>query len=254
APQTAGTGGGDRRMVPEPRVEIRKQRLAALDDAPADPAPGREVELRAQPTLAEELDPRRRPRIRLRRAPDVVVARPAEPRRRRPMHRRERGAETTLGFRGFRAELEPLEREERIGARDAAREHGRHRYRAGARERVEAERFGFQPHRFPARLELQEDRSGGSLDAARPADAAAPDRRRGADNVDAMPRQRGNELPGQHRFLGLIVGKDESAGPAPPRLSASRRARDRPSAGRAAGSSSGNATADIPSGPRARGV
>src|SRR6185295_2376822 len=110
---------------------IRKEVAAAIEQqratflqAPFEPVAFRELQLEAQPRIAQELGPRARPGIDLRRAADGVVPIPAELLSGLAMLARELRSEPLLRGAGCSTrEIDPLQREISVPIDAAHREH-----------------------------------------------------------------------------------------------------------------------------------
>ena len=134
-----------RRAVPgEEPIHAPEQPLAGGAERSGQAAPAGELELRAQPPLAEELRPVATPGVRLRRASDGVVASPPETGLGHRVQRREPFTEPGLARLPALAGFDPLEREECRAGGSAAREKARHAQRARALELGEPGRLGLE--------------------------------------------------------------------------------------------------------------
>src|SRR5690606_11371158 len=107
-------------MAGEPLLQAVEQRAAFLLQRAAVAVLRRQLELEPQPVLAEERHPVVFRRVALRRRADGVVPVPAEALAGAAVQAGEPASQGALGGGGCRAELEPLEREERLPASGAA--------------------------------------------------------------------------------------------------------------------------------------
>src|SRR5690606_26598130 len=143
-----------RRVPDEELVETVEKRVRQVERVAAQAVAPRERELVLEPPLAEELGPARERAVRLRRAADVIVAVPAERIADRAMKLRKRDTDPARRVFGLRAELDPLERQERVRPGNAAAEHGGNRDGAGAAQCVETVRLRLEAIGRVVRLEL----------------------------------------------------------------------------------------------------
>ncbi len=134
APEVAVQQRRQRAMAAQQHIELLAEPATALDQPTRMTLLDREVQLETESPLGEEACPVVGPRIRLRRCANRVVAMPAEPGRGHGMLRGQQLAESRLGARRRRPELDPLEREERLRARDSGRQHARNPQRGGTRQ------------------------------------------------------------------------------------------------------------------------
>jgi len=149
-------------MPLEQRRQSFEQSGTALDEPVRKPPPLAECQLRAQPTLAEELHPIPAPLIRLRRATDGVVAPPAEARHRHAMQRSEPLAQAALAAGVGGPPLDPFEREKSCRVRDSAREHLRYAQYARPLKLAKSLGLGRERRVRGTRTDLHEHGPGGT--------------------------------------------------------------------------------------------